>query len=125
MLLIWIGLSWLLVVSQGRPESFLRASFAGNSRPDAFNDLNRTLSYFWAVHSCLFLTALSASWFRRSDVLVVLLIGPAMALGLGVLSQQWNDPNWSVFVGVSLMGWLASTLVGLVYWGVRSKEGSA
>jgi hypothetical protein len=116
MLLLWIGISWLLIVSQGRPETFLRTSFATYSRPEAFYDLNRTMAYFWVVHSCLTLIALSATWFRRTDVLVVLLIGPAMALGLNVLSQRWSDPHWAVFVGVCLMGWLASTLVSLVYW---------
>jgi len=125
MLLLWIGISWLLVVSRGDPETFLRTTFAGYSRPDAFNALNRTMAYFWVAHSCLSLTALSGTWFRRSDVLVVLLIGPAMALGLGVLSQRWSDPNWVVFLGVCLMGWLASTLASLVYWGVRSRGISA
>ncbi|WZO97458.1 hypothetical protein EP7_004492 [Isosphaeraceae bacterium EP7] len=119
MLLLWIGLSWLFVVSRGDPETFLRTTFAGDSRPDAFKALNKASVSFWVAHSCLSLVALSAAWFRRPDVLVVLLIGPAMALGLGVLSQQWSDPNWVVFVGVCLMCWLASTLVGLAYWGVR------
>jgi hypothetical protein len=125
MLLLWIGISGLIFVSRGRPETFLRTSFATYSRPDAFYALNRTMRYFWVAHSCLTLTALSATWFRRSNVLVILLIGPAMALGLGVLSQRWSDPNWVVFVGVCLMGWLASTLVSLVYWGVRSTGMSA
>jgi hypothetical protein len=121
MLLLWIGLSWLLVASRCDSETFLRTTFAGYSRPDAFNALNKAMAYFWVAHSCLSLAALSAAWFRRPDVLAVLQIGPAMALGLGVLSQRWSDPNWFVFVGVCLMGWLASTLVGFVYWGVRSR----
>ena len=75
MLLLWIGISWLLVVSRGDPETFLRTAFAGYSRPDAFHHLNRAAVYFWVVHSCMVLTALSATRFRRSDVLVVLLIG--------------------------------------------------
>lgn len=117
--LLWVGLSWLLVVSRGEPESFLRTRFAGSSRPDAFHDLNRAAALFWVVHSCLALTALSAHRLRRPDVLIVLLIGPAMGLVIGLLSQRWSDPDWVVFVGVCLMGWLASTVVGLVYWGVR------
>src|SRR3954463_3312891 len=112
LLLLWIGISWLLVVSRGDPETFLRRTFAGYSRPDAFNALNRAMACFWVVHSCLSLAALSAARSRRPDVLVVLLIGPAMALGLGVLSQRWSDPNWVVFVGVCLMGLLPRTLGG-------------
>jgi hypothetical protein len=125
MLLLWIGISWLLVVSRGNPETFIQTSFATNSRPDAFHDLNRTAVFFWVIHSCLTLTALSATRSRRPDVLLVLLIGPAMALPIALLSQRWSDPQWAVFVGVCLMGWLASTLVALGYWGVRSKGISA
>src|SRR4051812_31516079 len=125
LLLLWAGISWLLVVSRGNPETFLRTSFPTYGRPDAFHDLNRTAVFFWVVHSCLTLTALSATQFRRPDVLLVLLIGPAMALPIALLSQRWGDPQWAVFVGVYLMGWLASTLVGLGYWGVRSKGRSA
>lgn len=119
LLLIWIGLSWLLVVSRFDPETILRTTFARHSHPDAFIALNRGMAYFWLAHSGLSLTAISASWSRRTDVLVVLLIGPAIALGVGVLGQEWSDPNWVVFVGVCFMGWLASTLVGLIYWGLR------
>jgi hypothetical protein len=49
LVLLWIGLSWLLVVSQGKPESFLRMTFAGHSRPDAFHDLNRAALLFWVM----------------------------------------------------------------------------
>jgi hypothetical protein len=126
LVLLWIGLSCLLVISRGKPESFLRTTFAGYSRPDAFgHDLNRVAFLFWVVHSCLVLTALSATRLRRPDVLVVLLVGPAMGMMIGLLSQRWSDPDWVVFVGVCLMGWLASTLVGLVYWGVRPTGKSA
>jgi hypothetical protein len=125
MLLLWIGTSGLLVVSRGDPETYLRTSLATDSRPDAFDDFNRTMAYFWVVHSCLTLIALSATRSRRPDVLVVLLIGPAMALPIALLSQRWDDPQWAVLVGVCLMGWLASALVGLGYWGVRSKGRSA
>ena len=53
--------------------------------------------------------------------LVVLLMGSGhWPWGSDVLSQRWSDPDWAVFVGVCLMGWLAGTLVGLVYRGVQS-----
>lgn len=120
LVLIWIGVSWLLVVSRGGPESFLRTTFAGSSRPDAFRDLNRTVVLFWVVDSFLVLTALLATRLRRPDVFVVLLVGPAIGLVIGLLSQSWSDPNWSVLVGVCIIGWLASILVCPVYWAVRS-----
>lgn len=119
LVLLWIGLSWLLVVSRGDPETFLRRAFAGHSMPDAFHHLNEPAYLFWAAHSCLVVTALSASWLRRPDVLIVLMIGPAIGMVLGSLSQRWNDPDWVVFVGVCLTGWVAGTPVGLVYWGSR------
>lgn len=122
--LLWIGLSGLLIACRGDPESFLQRTFVGHSRSDAFHNLNRTVFLFWVVHSCLVLTALTATWFRNPDILVVLLIGPAIGLIIGSLIQDWSDPNWVVFVGVCLMGWLASTLVGLVYWGVKSNRKS-
>ena len=118
-LLLWIGISCLFVISKGNPETFLRSIHETHSEFDAFFDLNRSLAIFWVVHSCLTLVALSATWFRRSDVFVVLLIGPAMALGLAFLSQRWSDPHWATFVGICVMGWIASTLVSLVFWSVR------
>lgn len=125
LLLLWIGLSWLLLISRGDPETFLRTAFAGSSRADALRDLNRAAFLFWVVHSCLSLTALSATRLRRPDVLVVLLVGPAIGMVIGLLSQRWSDPDWAVFVGVCLMGWLAGMLVGLAYWRFRSGRKSA
>jgi hypothetical protein len=125
LLLLWVALSLLLVVSRGAPETFLRASFAGLGRPDAFHHLNRAAVCFWVAHSCLVLAALSAIRSRRSDVLVVLLFGPTMALMIAVFGQRWSDPDWVVIVGVCLIGWLAGTLVSLVYWVGKPRGRSA
>jgi hypothetical protein len=119
MLVLWVGLSMLLIWSRGDPEALLKAFFAGASRPDAFTFLNRGLKLFWSIHTGLVLVAVFAVWFRRPDVLVSLLIGPAICLFLGAVSQQWSDPNWFLFVGGCTMGWLASLIVGLLYWGIR------
>ncbi len=100
-------------------------TFAGSSQPDAFRDLDKTAICFWVVHSCLVLTALAAIRLGHPDVFVVLLIGPAIGVVIGLAGERWSDPNWAVFVGVCLMGWLASTLVGLAYWGVRPGRKSA
>jgi hypothetical protein len=53
---------------------------------------------------------------RRSEVLAVLLIGPAIGLAISLLFQRWGDPNWALFVGVCLIGWLVGTIVGGLYW---------
>lgn len=125
MLFLWIGLSWLLVVSRGDPEGLLRAMFARSSRPDAFDDLNRATVFCWVVHSCLALAAVAAARLRRPDVLVVLLIGPVMGLIVGLSTQRWSDPAWAVFEGVCFVGWFAGILVGLVYWGARPRNRDA
>ena len=119
LLALWAGLSVLLIVSLGDAEALLTRSFAGASRADAFEFLNGVLKLFWFIHTGLALVAFFAVWCRRPDVLVSLLIGPAICLVINAVSQNWSDPNWFLFVGVCTMGWLASLLVGLLYWGVR------
>ena len=121
LVLLWIGLSWLLAVSRGSPGTYLQARFEPFCRADAFSGLNQVSGPFWMAHSLVVLIAVAANWFRRSDVFVVLLIGPALALMIGVAGQRWDDPNWVVVVGVCLIGWLVSTLVGCVYWSVRPR----
>jgi hypothetical protein len=71
------------------------------------------------VHSSLAITAVAAARSRRSDVLAVLLIGPAIGLAISVLWQRWGDPNWAEFVGVCLIGWLVGTIVSCVYWFIK------
>ena len=49
-------------------------------------------------------------------------IGPAMAVIICLLNEDWSDPNWFVIVGVCTIGWLVSTIVGGVYWRVRTTK---
>jgi hypothetical protein len=119
---LWFGLVGLFVIAHGNLEVFLLETFP-NSMRDAFYDLNRVLLFFWLVHSSLCLTALAASRSGRSDVLAILLIGPALGLTISLLSQRWEDPSWAVFVGVSSVGWLAGTIVTGAYWFMRSFSG--
>jgi hypothetical protein len=118
---LWLGLFGLLIIAHGDLEGFLRQIFGQNSRPDAFYDLSRVSLLFWVVHSSLTITAVAAARSRRSDVLAILLIGPAIGLAISLLWQRWGDPNWAVFVGVCLVGWLVGTIVGGAYWFIRSK----
>ncbi len=112
---LWFGLSGLLVIARGDVEAFFHKSFRHNSRRDAFYDLNRTYVLFWIFHSSLTITAVAAVRSRRSDVFAVLPIGPAIGLSIGVLCQQWRDPNWAVFVGVCLIGWIVGTIISIIY----------
>jgi hypothetical protein len=118
---LWLGLFGLLIIAHGDLEGFLHQAFRHNSRRDAFYDLNRVSIIFWVVHSSLTITAVAAARSRRSDVLAVLLIGPAIGLAISLLWQRWGDPNWAVFVGVCLIGWLVGTVVGSAYWLMISK----
>ena len=116
---LWLALTGLLLASGGNPEAFLLGNLGRYSRADAFKSLNPILPIFWFVHSSLLVTAMAAARSRRRDVLTVLLIGPAIALAFNLFFQEWSDPNWYVFVAVSTIGWLVSTIVGGVYWSLR------
>jgi hypothetical protein len=116
---LWFGLFGLLIIAHGDLEAFLHGTFR-HSRRDAFYDLNRVSVLFWVVHSSLTITAVAAARSRRSDVFTILLIGPAIGLAISLLCQRWRDPNWAVFVGVCLIGWLVGTIVGGVYWFMKS-----
>jgi hypothetical protein len=113
---LWLGLSALLAVTRGKPEDFLVKTFGGFSRDDAFEHLNGVSILFWLFHSLLVLIALAATWYRRTDVLTVLMIGPIIASAIVLLVTSWADPNWFEIVAVISIGWLASVVVALGYW---------
>lgn len=116
---LWLTLTGLLLVARGNPEAFLLRNLGHYSRADAFEHLNSGLPFFWFAHSTLVLMAIEAARFRRTDMLMVLLIGPAIALVFNLFYQEWSDPNWYVLVAVGTIGWLVSTIVGGVYWSLR------
>jgi hypothetical protein len=113
---VWLGLSGLLVVSRGNPEAFLVTTFGRFSMDDAFENLNGVTVGLWCVHSFLVVTAIAAVWYRRPDVLAVLMLGPVMASAIALPGQRWSDPNWFDVVAVCVICWLVSTVVGVVYW---------
>jgi hypothetical protein len=119
----WLGLSGLLAVARGDPEAFLRATFGLFSRADAFEHVNGVSGPFWLVHSALVLTAVVAARRRRPDVVAVLLIGPLIALLIGLPGQSWSDPDWFVVLAVCTIGWLVGTVVGGLYWALSSSGG--
>jgi hypothetical protein len=121
----WLGLSGLLLVARGDPETFLRTTLGHFSRPDAFEHISGVSICLWVVHSSLVTLAIAAAWRRRPDVLVVILIGPVIALMISLLGEQWSDPNWFVVISVCTIGWGVGTVVGGAYWCLKQKRGSA
>ena len=119
LVLLWLGLSGLLVVSRGNPEAFLVKSFGRFSMDDAFVNLNGVTVGLWYVHSFPTLIAVAAVWYRRPDVLAVLMLGPVMASVIALPGQRWSDPNWFDVVAVCVICWLVSSVVGVVYWVLR------
>ena len=117
---LWTALSALLALSRGAPEAFLLRTFEDSVRPDAFFALDRALLFFWVVHSCLLILGMVAVRFRRYDVFTVVTLGPAPAFCLSLFSQQWSDPNWTVFIGIWFIGWLVGMVVGGLYWAVAA-----
>ncbi|QEH35322.1 hypothetical protein OJF2_38730 [Aquisphaera giovannonii] len=114
--LSWLGPALLLAGTRGDLEGFLHAAFAGRSRPDTFEHVNRLAVPFGILHSCLILLAIAAAWRRRPDVLAVLPIGPAIGLTIGVAITSWSDPNVYDLLAVAAIGWLVGTVVGAAYW---------
>jgi hypothetical protein len=125
LVLFWFGLSGLLIVAWGDPEAFLRTRLARSSHADTFEHLNGVSVPFWLVHSCLNLMAMAAARYRRSDVMTVMMVGPIIALAIGVLGQTWSDPDWFVVVAVCTIGWLVGAVVGALYWGLTPRGTSA
>ncbi len=122
---LWLGLSGLILASRVDPEAFLRETFGRSSRADAFEFLNGISALFWIAHTSLVLIVIAAARSRRSDVLKVLSIGPVIALMIGLLAQDWSDPNWFEAVAIGTIGWLVSTVVGATYWVLRPTAGPA
>ena len=122
LVLLWLGLTGLLVVSRGRPEAFLVTTMGRFSRADAFEHLNGISTLVWSLHSLLVLTVTAATWQRRADVLTVVMIGPVIALAIALLGQRWEDPNWFVIVAVCAIGWLVGMVVGWAYWILKSRS---
>src|ERR1700679_710109 len=93
LVLLWLGLSGLLVLARGRPEALLTTAFRRFSRDHSLEYLDGVSVDFCWVHSFLVVVGSIAIGCRRNDVLVVLMIGPIMALAFALLGQQWTDPN--------------------------------
>jgi hypothetical protein len=123
LVLLWLGLSGLLVVSHGQPEAFLDNNLGHFSRHDAFQNLNGISGLAWSIHSLLTAIAIAATWFRRPDVLGVLMIGPAIAISLVLVEEDWADPNWFVVVAICSIGGLVGAVVAAGYWVARPGKG--
>jgi hypothetical protein len=85
----------------------------------AQENLNDVSIEYWWLHSLPVLIAIVATWHGRNDVLIALMFGPAMPFVIAVLGQQWAHPNWFQSVAVNVICWLVSTVVGVLYWGLK------
>jgi hypothetical protein len=112
---LWIALSVPLVFGQGDAEAYLLSAFKNSVQADAFVRLNQTFLLMWIAHSCLLVLGIVAVVARTRDLFTVLVIGPLLAFLVGLFSQQWSDPDWSLFAGVCFVGWAVSVLAGGVY----------
>jgi hypothetical protein len=113
---LWIALSVPLVSGRGDAEAFLLNTFEHSYRTHPFVSLNPTFFLFWIAHSCLLIFGIVAVMVHESDLFTVLIIGPTLASGVSLFSQQWSDPDWLLFAGVCLIGWLVGIVAGGAYW---------
>ena len=65
LLLVWLGLTILLLAARGNLEASLREAFGDRARPDAFNHLNGVSDAFWFAHTCLTVVGIAAARSRR------------------------------------------------------------
>ena len=71
----------------------------------------------WAEHVSLLALALFAASRGRSDVMGLLLLGPAIAFGLVIVGDRWIDPTWSEeIVRYYTLGWLISLISAIEYY---------
>ena len=117
----WLLLSVVLIVTRGDPEALLTAWFGRLSRTDAFNGVNDVTLLVWCAHTCLTPTAIAASRWHRTDVIVILQVGPLIALAIALLGEQWDDPNWHVILSVCAIGWFVSTVVAGCFWILKGR----
>ena len=73
---------------------------------------------FWFEHSTLVFLSLAAAYHRRLDVLLLLLMGPAVVLTAVAVGQQLSaDFSWLEGVkSYYSIAWLASLIAGGEYW---------
>jgi len=116
LLLVWLAASVFILIGRGDVESLLDSAFGHRVMSDAFEGLNQIAPLCWASHSMLVSLALVAAWRRRADILLVLVIGPGIALLLCLVFERWSDPNWHDVLAVCSIGWFVGTLVTGFYW---------
>jgi len=113
---LWIALSIPLAFGYGDAEAFFLRTFKDYARAaHPYLSLNPIFIQFWIAHFCLLIFGIVAVTIHKSDLFTVLIIGPTLALGVALFSQQWSDPDWILFTGVCLIGWLLAIVSGGVY----------
>ncbi|ODT99175.1 MAG: hypothetical protein ABS79_04815 [Planctomycetes bacterium SCN 63-9] len=122
LLLIWVAVSGLILAGRGDIESLLNFGFGPHVRPDAFKLLNGIAIPFWVSHSLLTGLAILAAWWRRTDLLSVLMIGPMMGILGCLIAENWSDPNWYDVVAVCSICWFVGSFVTGFYGLVNRRK---
>ena len=113
---LWIALSIPLAFGCGDAEAFFLSTFRDYARAaHPHISLSPIFLLFWIAHSCLLILGIVAVTVHKSDLFTVLIIGPTLAFGVSLFSQEWSDPDWLIFTGVCLIGWLVGLVSGGVY----------
>ena len=97
---LWFGLSYLLVVARGNLRPSLRQPSVAQSMK-CLRAPERCFDRLLVGAFVPFVVVILATWYRRTDVVGVLLIGPVIAFSIAVFGEQWTDPNWFQVVAVS------------------------
>jgi len=123
---LWVALSILWLLGRGDVETYLLATFKNSVRADAFRGLNSAFQSMWISHTCLLVFCFVAMVAGMSDLFIVLILGPTLALLVAFATQQWDDPHWFIFAGVCSIGCTVGIVVGGAYCGclllVRTKR---
>ena len=113
---LWVALSIPLALGRGDAEAFFLRTFKDYARAaHPYVSLSSSFRLLWIAHSCLLVFCAGAMMQRKKDLLIVFVIGPALALVLACLTLQWPAPDWLVFTGVCLVGCLVGIVSGCAY----------
>ena len=105
----WLPLAVLFIRSGRNPDVYLGGEFGPVS------EIFRVVSL---LHTLLGVIAIAAVYFRRFDVVAVLLFGPGIGLLYYVVADGFSDPAWLTIVAICSIGEMVAIVVGLSYLAV-------
>ncbi len=84
--------------------------------------MNRIFGVFCIVQLALIAAVFAMCRRKRTDVAIVIAIGPLISTALAGLHEDWRDPNWYIIVAVCSISWFVSIAVGCCYWHLKRKH---